>query len=132
MQWQTTTETLGAGNNHQSVAGGIGSGRDSGRGSGNCCSLAAMAGRGSSTAEVTTMRAAATATTMVVTLYPLFPLAMVRDDEREGRLLTKGGDVDLFMFVIHKHKISESRSSMLTDPPRLNLSDAQTLTTPFH
>ena len=49
-------------------------------------------------------------------------------------LLTKDVDVEpkmmtwnLFMFVIHKHKISESRSSASTDPPRLNLSDAQTL-----
>jgi hypothetical protein len=31
------------------------------------------------------------------------------------------------MFVIHKHKIRESRSSVLTNPPRLNLSDVQTL-----
>jgi hypothetical protein len=31
------------------------------------------------------------------------------------------------MFLIHKHKISESQSTMLTGPPRLNLSDAQTL-----
>jgi hypothetical protein len=44
-----------------------------------------MAGRGGGMAEVTTMRAAATATrTVVVNLYPLFPLAMVRDD-RERR-----------------------------------------------
>jgi hypothetical protein len=31
------------------------------------------------------------------------------------------------MFVIHKYKMSESRSSVTTDPPRLDLSDAQTL-----
>ncbi len=49
-------------------------------------------------------------------------------------LLTKDVDVEpkmmtwnLFMFVIHKHKISESWSSVSTDLPRLNLSDAQTL-----
>ena len=52
----------GAGNNQQNAAGSTGSGRDSGRGSGNRCSVAATAGRGGSTAEVTTMRAAATAT----------------------------------------------------------------------
>jgi hypothetical protein len=31
------------------------------------------------------------------------------------------------MFVICKHKISESQSTVLQGPPRLNLSDAQTL-----
>jgi hypothetical protein len=35
-------------------------------------------------AEVTTMRAAVMATIVVVSLYPIFPLAMVRDD-RERR-----------------------------------------------
>ncbi len=40
--------------------------------------------RWQSPAEVTTMRAAATATTAVVNLYPIFLLAMVRDD-RERR-----------------------------------------------
>jgi hypothetical protein len=44
-----------------------------------------MAGRGSGAVEVTTTRAAATATTEVVNLNPLFPLAMVREDERVGR-----------------------------------------------
>jgi hypothetical protein len=74
------------------------------------------------------MRAAATATRVVVNLYPLLPLAMVRDNrERRVGLLTKDGDWNLFMFVIHKHKKSESRSSMSTSPPRLNSSDAQTL-----
>jgi hypothetical protein len=68
----------------QSTKCGRGSSRDSGRGSGNCGSEAATAGRGGSTAEVTRMKAAATATTVVVDLYPLFPLAMVRDD-RERR-----------------------------------------------
>jgi hypothetical protein len=32
------------------------------------------------------------------------------------------------MFVNHKHKISESRSTMSRGPPRLNLSDPQTVT----
>ena len=35
-----------------------------------------MAGRGSGMVEVITMRAAAMATTAVVNLYPIFPLAM--------------------------------------------------------
>ncbi len=61
-----------------------GSNRDSGCGSRDHGSAATMAGRGSGAAEVTTMRAAATATTAVVNLYPIFPLAMVRDD-RERR-----------------------------------------------
>ncbi len=52
----------GAGNNQQNVAGGSGSSGDSVRGSGDRCSAAATAGRGSGAAEVTTMRAAATAT----------------------------------------------------------------------
>ncbi len=57
----------------QSIKCGSGSSGDSGRGSGNRGSAAAMAGRGGSTAEVTMMRAAAPATTVVVNLYPLFP-----------------------------------------------------------
>jgi hypothetical protein len=73
------------GGRQQSTKCGRGSGGDSGCGSGDCGSAAAMAGRGGSAAEVT-MRAAATATTVVVNLYPLFPLAMVRD-EREGRFV---------------------------------------------
>jgi hypothetical protein len=79
-----TTETAGAGNNQQNVAGKSGSSGDRGHGSGNCSSTAAMAGRGGGTAEVTMMRAVATSTTVVVNLYPLFPLAMVRHD-RERR-----------------------------------------------
>jgi hypothetical protein len=43
-----------------------------------------MAGRGGGAAEVTIMRAVETTTTVVVNLYPLFPLAMMRDD-RERR-----------------------------------------------
>jgi hypothetical protein len=43
-----------------------GSSRDSGYGNGNCGSMAVMAGRGIGVAEVTTMRAAATAITVVV------------------------------------------------------------------
>jgi hypothetical protein len=61
-RWQTTTETVEAGKNQQNAAGGSGSGGDSGRASGDCCSAAMTTGRGGSTAEVTTMRAAATAT----------------------------------------------------------------------
>ncbi len=54
--------SCGAVNNQQNAAGGSGNSGDSGRGSGNRCSAAATAGRGSGAAEVTTMRAAATAT----------------------------------------------------------------------
>jgi hypothetical protein len=49
-------------------------------------------------------------------------------------LLTKNGDVEpkmvmwnLFMFAIHKHKLSESQLTVSRGPPRLNLSDTQTL-----
>jgi hypothetical protein len=52
----------GAGNNKKKGAGSRGSGGDSGRGSGNRSSMAATVGRGGGAAEVTTMRAAATAT----------------------------------------------------------------------
>ncbi len=51
-----------AGNNQQNAAGSSGSSGDSGRGSGDRCSAAATAGRAGGAAEVTTMRAAATAT----------------------------------------------------------------------
>jgi hypothetical protein len=68
----------------QSTKCGRGSNGDSGRGSSNHGSAAMTALRGSGVAEVTTMRAAATATTVVVNLYPIFLLAMVRDD-RERR-----------------------------------------------
>jgi hypothetical protein len=61
----------------KNVAGGRRSGRYRGCGSSNRCSMAAKAGRGSGAAEVTTIRAAATATTVVINLYPSFPLAMV-------------------------------------------------------
>ncbi len=71
------------GGRQQSTKCGRGSNGDSGRGSSDHGSAATMAGRGSG-AEVTTMRAAATVTTAVVNLYPIFPLAMVRDD-RERR-----------------------------------------------
>ena len=54
-----------AGNNQQNAAGSIGSGRDSGRGSGDHCSAGAIAGRGGSVAE-----------------------AMVRDD-RERRMIER-------------------------------------------
>ncbi len=69
-QWQTTTETAGAGNNQQIAASGSGSGRDSSRASGNLCSAALMEGRGNGAAEVTTMRAAATATNTPFYLWP--------------------------------------------------------------
>jgi hypothetical protein len=52
-----------------------------------------MTGRGSGAVEVTTMRAAATVTTEVMISNPLFPLAMVRDDEREGRF--RRGNISL-------------------------------------
>jgi hypothetical protein len=82
MAVQTTTETAGTGNNQQNAAGSSRSGGDSGYGSSDHCNVAAMAGRGGGVAEVTTMRAAATAKK-----YPRLPLAMVRDDEREGRFV---------------------------------------------
>ncbi len=72
------------GGRHQSTKCGRGSNGDSGHGSSDHGSMATMAGRGSGAAEVTTMRAAATAIQVVVDLYPIFPLAMVRDD-RERR-----------------------------------------------
>ena len=75
------------GGRQQSTKCGRGSNGDSGRGSSDHGSMATMAGRGSGAAEVTAMRAAATATTAVVNLYPIFPLAMVRDDERDGRFV---------------------------------------------
>jgi hypothetical protein len=51
---------------------------DSGCGSINCGSAAATIDRDSGAAEVTTIKVAATANTVVVNLYPLFPLAMTR------------------------------------------------------
>ncbi len=51
------------GGRQQSTKCSISSSGDSGRGSGNCDSAAVMAGMGGGTAEVTTMRAATTATT---------------------------------------------------------------------
>jgi hypothetical protein len=72
------------GGRQQSTKCGRGSNGDSGRGSSNHGSTTTMAGRGSGAAEVTTMRAAATGTTLVVNLYPIFLLAMVRDN-RERR-----------------------------------------------
>ncbi len=50
----------------QSTNCGSGSGGDSGRGSGNCSSVAVTAGRDGGAAEVTAMRAASTVTTVVV------------------------------------------------------------------
>jgi hypothetical protein len=46
---------------------------DSSRGSRNHGSVAATAGRGGGMEKVTKMRAGATATTVVVNFYPLFP-----------------------------------------------------------
>ncbi len=63
------------------MAFGSSSGGHSGRGSGKRCSATATAGRDGGAVEVTTMRAAA-----IATKTPL-PLAMVRDDEREGRFV---------------------------------------------
>ncbi len=51
---------------------------DSGHGCINCGSAAAMTDRDGGTAEVTTIKVVATAKTVVVDLYPLFPLAMAR------------------------------------------------------
>ncbi len=69
--WQTASETAGgAGNNHQNAAGSSGSGRDRGHDSGERCSTAATVGRGNGMAEVTTMRAAATATITPCYLWP--------------------------------------------------------------
>ncbi len=62
----------------QSTTCGIGRGGDSSCGNGDRGSAAATAGRGGGAAEVTTIRAVATATTVVVNLYPHIPLAMVR------------------------------------------------------
>jgi hypothetical protein len=62
------SRNAGADNIQQNVAGGSGSGGDSNHGSSNHCSMAAAAARGDSTAEVTTMRAAATATNT-----PIYP-----------------------------------------------------------
>jgi hypothetical protein len=72
------------GGRQQSTKCGRVSNGDSGHCSSNHGSTATMAGRGSGAVEVTTMRAAAMAITVVVFLYPIFPLAMVRDD-RERR-----------------------------------------------
>jgi hypothetical protein len=55
----------------QSTKCGSGSGGDSGRGSGDHGSAALTACRDGGAAEVTTIRAAATSTTVVVNLYPL-------------------------------------------------------------
>ncbi len=108
-RWQTTTETAGAGNNQQKS--GSGSGRDSGHGSGNCGSAALMAGRCGGTGEVTTMRAAATVTTVAVNIYPL-----------EGRCVevdTKKCQVDT--------NISGSWSTVLRGLPNFCVCDNQTL-----
>ncbi len=61
-----------------------GSGGDSGCGSSNRGSAAAMVGKGSCVVEVTMIGAVATVTTVEVNLYPLFPLAIMRDN-RERR-----------------------------------------------
>ncbi len=55
-----------------------------------------MAGRGGGAAEVTTMRVAATATTVVVNLYPLFPWPWCEAKREKVGLLTKDGDVKPF------------------------------------
>jgi hypothetical protein len=93
---QTTTETARAGNIQQNAAGGIGCCRDSSCGRGNCCSAAAVAGRGGGAVEWTKMRAAATATTVVVNLYPFSPLPWWETMREKVGLLTKIGDVELF------------------------------------
>ncbi len=72
------------GGRQQSTKCNRGSNGDSSCGSSNHGSTATTAGRGSGVGEVKRMRAATTMTTAVVNLYPIFPLAMVRDD-RERR-----------------------------------------------
>jgi hypothetical protein len=72
------------GGRQQSTKCGRGSNGNSSHGSSNHGSAATTAGRGSSAAEVTMMRAAAMATTAVENSYPIFPLAMMRDN-RERR-----------------------------------------------
>jgi hypothetical protein len=72
------------GGRQQSTKCGKGSNGDSGHGSSDHGSVAMMADRGSGVAKVTTMMAMAMATTVVVNLYPIFLLAMVRDN-RERR-----------------------------------------------
>ena len=62
-----------SGGRQQSTKCSRGSNGDSGLGKGDRGSTAAMAGRGGSAGEVATMRAAATATTVVVSYTPLFP-----------------------------------------------------------
>ncbi len=59
------------GGRQQSSKCGRGRNGDSSRGSRDHGSAATMAGRGSGAAEVTTMRVAAMATTLVVNLYPI-------------------------------------------------------------
>ncbi len=59
------------GGRQQSTKCGSGSGEDNGRGSGDRVTAALIASRGGGVAEVITMRAVATATTVVVNLYPV-------------------------------------------------------------
>jgi hypothetical protein len=59
------------GDRQQSIKCGSGCNGDSGCASGNRGSAASMAGRGHGMAKVTTIMAVATATTVVVNLYPL-------------------------------------------------------------
>ncbi len=66
------------GGREQSTICGSSSGRDSGRGSKDLGSMAATAGRGGGAVEVTAMRAVATATTVMLNVYPFFALAMAR------------------------------------------------------
>jgi hypothetical protein len=65
----------------QSTKCSIGSGGDSSHGSSNCDSAALTAGRGGSAAEVTTMRAAATATTVVVNIHTPLKVVMWRSTQ---------------------------------------------------
>jgi hypothetical protein len=116
----------------QSTKCGSSSSRDSGHGSGNRGSTAAMVGRGSGTAEGTTMRAAATVTTVVMNLYPPFPLAMAREGaaklkERDG-MEEEHDYVEAFHVCDYFTLASESRSTMCQGgSPRLNFGDSQTL-----
>jgi hypothetical protein len=55
-----------------------------------------MAGRGGGVAKVTMMMATATATTVVVNLYPFFPWPWLEMMREKVGLMTKDGDVEPF------------------------------------
>ncbi len=78
---------------------------------------------------MTTMRAAATGTTVVVNLYPIFPLAMARLGaaklkERDG--MEEEGDYMEAFNVGDNFTLNVSHGHSLTNPSRLNLSEKNT------